>query len=400
MAEVLAGLLTSAIVGIAKDKLSSAIAGQANLLWNFSDDLEDMNSVLESISAALEDAEKRSAKEKSVQLWLKRLKHAAIDISDMLEDYQDTSDQLTAKLGLDIAKKCAGVALAAQALGYMLQSKDPSEWIEINNSYIWNESSEDNGGIHVLPSLKLSYERMIPQLRICFSYCAIFPKGYNITEDDLIHQWIALDFIKPSKGKEYIRQLLGMSFLQVSKLPKTSGDNIGRYTMHDLVHDLATIILGDELIVSHLASENNNAHNQKYCRYASVTKYEQATKLSNVLPPKVRALHFPNSDKLELYCGEFSFAKCLRILDFSGCSSILLPASIGQLKQLKYLVAPRMQNKSLPEYITELTKLQYLNLDGSSHISALPESIGKLRCLKYLGFIRLFRYIKAARIIW
>ncbi|CAN6373678.1 unnamed protein product [Urochloa humidicola] len=476
MAEVLAGLLTSAIVGIAKDKLSSAIAGQANLLWNFSDDLEDMNSVLESISAALEDAEKRSAKEKSVQLWLKRLKHAAIDISDMLQDYQDTSDQLTAKvpgvlscipiarkkiavanrmknirqelsrinkefrdfnfiedgtkisldqhtdvretssllpeepiigrngekqeiikllsastsndetvivaihgfggmgkstlaqlvyndaqlkkydhriwvyvsrdfslkkigssiisqlpievqqnwdtlqtinrcldnlweekdkkvlivlddlweekdtelrklrsmlhvgkkgsminvivttrnediarkvstckpyklqpledyrcweiikrysrfedlhnkerlekLGLDIAKKCAGVALAAQALGCMLQSKDPSEWIEINNSYIWNESSEDNGGVDVLPSLKLSYERMKPQLRICFSYCTIFPKGYNIAEDDLIHQWIALDFIKPSKGKEYIRQLLGMSFLQVSKLPK------------------------------------------------------------------------------------------------------------------------------------------------------------------------------------
>ena len=122
------------------------------------------------------------------------------------------------QIGLDIAKKCGGVALAAQALGYMLQYKDMSGWVEINNSDIWNESSEDNGG--VLPSLKLSYERMPPQLRICFSYCAIFPKGHNITQDDLIHQWIALGFIEPSMGKEYIRQLLGMSFLQVSKLPK------------------------------------------------------------------------------------------------------------------------------------------------------------------------------------
>ena len=122
------------------------------------------------------------------------------------------------KIGLELAKKCGGVALAAQALGYMLQSKDLPGWAEINNSDIWNESSEDNGG--VLPSLKLSYERMPPQLRICFSYCAIFPKGHNITQDDLIHQWIALGFIKPSIGKEYIRQLLGMSFLQVSKLPK------------------------------------------------------------------------------------------------------------------------------------------------------------------------------------
>jgi hypothetical protein len=98
MAEVLSGLLTSAIVGIARDKLASAIAGQANLLWNFGGDLEDMNSVLESISAALQDAERRSATEKVVQLWLKRLKHAALDISDMLEDYQDTSNRLTAKV--------------------------------------------------------------------------------------------------------------------------------------------------------------------------------------------------------------------------------------------------------------------------------------------------------------
>ncbi|CAO2200288.1 unnamed protein product [Urochloa humidicola] len=98
MAEVLAGLLTSAVVGIAKDKLASAIKEPTNLLRNFSDDLEDMNSVLESISAALHDAERRSAKEKMVQLWLKRLKHAAMDISDMLQDYQDTSDRLTAKV--------------------------------------------------------------------------------------------------------------------------------------------------------------------------------------------------------------------------------------------------------------------------------------------------------------
>uniref|UniRef100_K3ZGY5 NB-ARC domain-containing protein n=1 Tax=Setaria italica TaxID=4555 RepID=K3ZGY5_SETIT len=287
------------------------------------------------------------------------------------------------EIGLDIAKKCGGVALAAQALGYILQSKDLSGWIEINNSDIWKESSEDNGG--VLPSLKLSYERMQPQLRICFSYCAIFPKGHNIAEDDLIHQWIALGFIKPSKGKEYTRQLLGMSFLQVSKFPETLGDHMERYTMHDLVHDLATLIMGDELIVSNVAWMNNKAHSQKLCRYASVTKYDHATRLSNVLPSKVRALHFSDSGKLDLSCGAFLFAKCLRILDFSGCSSILFPASIGKLKQLKYLTVPRMQNQVLPEFITELSKLQYLNLNGSSHISALPESMGKLWCLKYLG---------------
>ncbi|CAO2142900.1 unnamed protein product [Urochloa humidicola] len=468
VAEILAGLLTSAIVGIAKDKLASAIKEPASLLWNFGDDLEEMYSALEYISAALQDAERRSVREKVVLVWLNRLKDAAWYISDMLEDYQvvtakkprvlsyltvarkkiDVANKMKSmreelrkinkefrdfnftqgcirtsveprydvrettyllpenpiigrngekqeiikllsasanndetviisiyglggmgkstlaqlvyndaqfkkydhriwvyvsrdfnlnkigcsiisqlvgvqqnwdtlqsinlcldnllrgkkvlivlddlweendtelgklrsmlqvgkrgtmidvlvttrkqdiarkvstsnesyklqplkdytcweiikrhsrfenqhnqerleQIGLDIAKKCGGLPLAAQALGYMLQSKDFFEWTEINNSDIWNEPYEDK--TDVLPSLKLSYERMQPQLRICFSYCAIFPKGQNIAEDDLIHQWIALGFIKPSKGKEYIRQLLGMSFLQVSKLPK------------------------------------------------------------------------------------------------------------------------------------------------------------------------------------
>ena len=98
MAEVVAGLLASAFVSIAKDKLGSAIAEQASLLWNFTDDLEEMKDHLETISAALEDAERRSVKEKLVQLLLKRLKDVALDISDVLEDYQDTSDQATAKV--------------------------------------------------------------------------------------------------------------------------------------------------------------------------------------------------------------------------------------------------------------------------------------------------------------
>jgi Leucine-rich repeat (LRR) protein len=155
--------------------------------------------------------------------------------------------------------------------------------------------------------------------------------------------------------------------------------------MHDLVHDLATLIMGDELIDSYIASKNNKARSKKYCRYASVTKYDHTARLSNVLPSKVRVLHFSHSGNMDLSCGAFSFAKCLRILDFSGCSCVLLPASIGQLKQLKYLTAPRMRNEVLPKHLTELSKLQYLNLNGSSHISTLPKSIGRLGCLKYLS---------------
>jgi hypothetical protein len=96
MAEFVAGLITPAIVKIASDKLSSAIAEQAGLVWNFRRDLNDMKGTMESIAAVLKDAQQESVRNESVRLWLKRLKDAALDISDMMDDYQDT--QPTAKV--------------------------------------------------------------------------------------------------------------------------------------------------------------------------------------------------------------------------------------------------------------------------------------------------------------
>jgi nucleoside-diphosphate-sugar epimerase len=152
---------------------------------------------------------------------------------------------------------------------------------------------------------------------------------------------------------------------------------------HDLVHDLARSVIGDELIVIAAAKASHNTSQPKYCRYAVLTNYDGQTKLSNILPKKVRALHFSGSSKLGHHHGSFSFAKCLRIMDFSECSGIILPSSIGQLNQLRCLLAPKLQDERLPESIAELSKLQCLSL-GRSHMCALPESIGKLSGRTYL----------------
>jgi hypothetical protein len=57
---------------------------------------------------------------------------------------------------------------------------------------------------------------------------------------------------------------------------QTFEEHMAQYTMHDLVHDLATLVMADELIASDVASKSNNKHGKKYCRYALVTKYDQA----------------------------------------------------------------------------------------------------------------------------
>ncbi|PUZ50843.1 hypothetical protein GQ55_6G097000 [Panicum hallii var. hallii] len=109
MADV-AGLLASAIVTQVGSKLGSVIGDQVSMLCCFEDDMVDMKETLETIGATMEDAEKRSIKEKEVQLWLKRLKNAALDISDMIDEFQPDSKQTDGnKTGilscLDIAPK-------------------------------------------------------------------------------------------------------------------------------------------------------------------------------------------------------------------------------------------------------------------------------------------------------
>lgn len=87
MAEV-GAMLTSAVLKMMGEKIGSAIGGRIKLQWDFNDDLKDMKMTLETIEAFLKDSERRSIKEKSVRLWLRRLKNAMYNISDMIDGFE------------------------------------------------------------------------------------------------------------------------------------------------------------------------------------------------------------------------------------------------------------------------------------------------------------------------
>ena len=127
------------------------------------------------------------------------------------------------KIGNVIAMKCCGVALAANSLGHTLKSMKHSEWESVRDSNLWNVSSSvDTPYSQVLASLKLSYSVIPSYLKICFAYCAIFPKGHKIVKDNLIAQWVSLGFCTWQLGEKYISQLLGLSFLEYPKSSSVS----------------------------------------------------------------------------------------------------------------------------------------------------------------------------------
>ncbi|KAM3413291.1 hypothetical protein ACQJBY_004453 [Aegilops geniculata] len=304
-------------------------------------------------------------------------------------DFESRNDQEELQhIGNDIASKCGGVALAAKSLGHMLHSLPFNEWESVKNSDFWNLSDpEDTSLAHALASLKLSYSVMPSYLKICFGYCAIFPKGYKIVKDDLIHQWISLGFIKAGNklttwqlGEKCIRQLLGLSFLEHSKSAvevELYDEEIILLTMHDLVHDLARSVMDDEIL---LVEKSTNAAESCY-HYALL---KDCSKPLGLDLSKIRALRFMGCDKYELHDSTFSSTKSLRVLDLSECTVHKLEYCIGELKQLRYLNAPRVQDSKIPDSITKLSRLIYLNLHGSPTIVALPDSIGEIEGLLYL----------------
>nr|ACS49613.1 NBS-LRR disease resistance protein [Oryza minuta] len=214
------------------------------------------------------------------------------------------NDQLEL-VGRDIALKCRGVALAAQALGYMLRSMTFDEWVS-------------TVGVH--------YE------------------------------------------------------------------DVTLLTMHDLLHDLARYVMVDEILDT---SKQGNTGESR-CRFVLLNGCTESLRSFTHSPTKIRALRYLESDK-NVLCGTssakylrflvrgktgfhndmFSSAKYLHLLDLSECFIQKLPHSIGQLKQLRYLSAPGVQDRKILSSITKLSKLIYLNLRGSV-ISVLQESVREM----------------------
>nr|XP_027062693.1 disease resistance protein RGA2-like [Coffea arabica] len=141
-------------------------------------------------------------------------------------------------IGEKIAKKCKGLPLAAKTMGSLLRFKDTvQQWQNILDS-------------------EICYNELSPELKHCFSYCAVFPKDHSIFVEELIGMWIAEGYVRPRRrgerlelvGREYFDNLAMRSFFQ--ELRKVEFFLVHDFTlckMHDIVHDFAQFLRKNEL---------------------------------------------------------------------------------------------------------------------------------------------------------
>uniref|UniRef100_A0A2N9J9J5 Reverse transcriptase zinc-binding domain-containing protein n=1 Tax=Fagus sylvatica TaxID=28930 RepID=A0A2N9J9J5_FAGSY len=124
-------------------------------------------------------------------------------------------------LGRQIAKKCKGLPLAAKTLGSLMRFKISSEqWKNVLDSNLWDlEGVENVIEKDLFASLFLSYYDLPSPLKQCFSYCAVYPKDYVFSSDELVEMWMAQGYIDSKENmeiiaREYLENLAIRSFFQ------------------------------------------------------------------------------------------------------------------------------------------------------------------------------------------
>ncbi|XP_075644427.1 putative disease resistance protein RGA1 [Castanea sativa] len=309
---------------------------------------------------------------------------------------QGTNNPRLEEIGKEIVRKCQGVPLAIKSIGNVLRlEKTEHKWSYVKNNILEIATQQKND---IFPILKLSYDHLPSHLKSCFAFCFLFPKDYEIDKVTLIQLWIAQDFIRPSNknqeledvADEYFKDLLRRSFFEEVKV---FGEL--KYKMHDLIHDLAQLVAGEECTI--ITLDGNNFDEKT--RHMSIPFYIDSSFIETsgllVRAEKLRTclLTF-KLDKWEYKAGELDESKLnklilsfrrLRALGLYGVQIERVPDSIEKLIHLTYLdFSTNLGIKTVPNAISRLWKLQTLKVNGCENLEELPRDIRLLVGLRHL----------------
>uniref|UniRef100_A0A453KM38 AAA+ ATPase domain-containing protein n=2 Tax=Aegilops tauschii subsp. strangulata TaxID=200361 RepID=A0A453KM38_AEGTS len=317
-------------------------------------------------------------------------------------------DPLFREYGEEIVRRCGGTPLVANFLGSVVNAQRQRReiWKAAKDKEMWKieEDYPEDKISPLFPSFKIIYYNMPHELRLCFVYCSIFPKGSVIDKKKLIQQWIALDMIESRHGtlphdvtaEKYIDELKAIYFLQVierhqlKQLRYLDASTLSITTLppqFSSFNKLQALDLSETELME-LPSFLSNLKGLNYLNLQGCQKLQELKSLD-----LLHDLHYLNLSccpEVRSFPESIENLTKLRFLNLSRCSKLpTLPnrllQSFASLCSLVDLNLSGFEFQMLPEFFGNICSLQYLNLSECSKLEELPQSFGQLAYLKALN---------------
>lgn len=297
----------------------------------------------------------------------------------------------------EILEICKGLPPAILLLGGLLSNIDSSQWSGVIQDLRFRE--------HQSPALLknvalMCFEKLPPKLQFCLRYFALFPKAYEIPERRLLRLWLAEEFdemepvrnISEDEANTYLDELVSRNMIE--RATRKSDGRPKTYRMPCFLHELLPRAEGDRFHAHHSRSECRSEDSERFI----VKRFADQFGAKFTLQSHIRNLRSYVSfyaEKQGIYNRELGMllkniisggrrvCLLLKVLDLEGVYKPPLPEKLGELRNLKYLGLRWTALESCPASIGDLSCLEAIDLKHTS-ITTLPSAIWKAKKLRHI----------------
>ncbi|GFZ16346.1 hypothetical protein Acr_25g0007550 [Actinidia rufa] len=315
------------LLSVVLQNLNSLIQKEVGLLWGVDKEMKRLSSTLSTIQAVLEDADLKQMQNNAIQDWLRKLRDATYELDDILD------------------------ACSTEALR-------------------WESEGQRSGYLK-----KVSTSLLYPFETIMFHH-KIGNRMNEIKE--------RLDEIADERTKFHFSEVVVDKKVELAQSREIESlliqPKLTWFKMHDLVHDLAQSILGDECQIMEVDGPRRIA-NKSVRHVTLVDKYDFVRIFPDMiqLPVSLRTIQMHRSEgntshfMSKIFC-DLTNLGSLRVLDARYHRMKAIPSSIGMMKHLR----------RLPKKMKYLRSLRHLCLSYCFRLIEMPPELERLNCLKTL----------------
>ena len=293
----------------------------------------------------------------------------------------------------NILSVCDGLPQAILILGGLLSTRHLSNWPSVIEQIDQIDLADQEN------ILILSYQDLPFRMKFCFIYFGLFPRAFEIPIRRLFHLWLAEGLVIPlpdehiapeDLAEDYFKQLISRNLIEVAEVRLDGSPKTCRMPaiIWDVFYPVA-VDLGIFFTHNNTSKGNHISNIRRLAEYAGIKNYSS----SDPCIQHLRSYVSFNTRKRDLPTQEIGmFLKnvvtkrgfgLLIVLDLEKVYKPMIPETVGKLLHLKYLGFRWTFLDSLPMFVGNLPYLETLDVKHTNIID-LPSSIWNAKNLRHL----------------